>query len=116
MNEHTEKNINEAIDWLQQTGGSIQDFAMEQAPIYCKELIRYELWTGAIWLTLALLMLIVGVVLTWRGLKDDEEGTICSGFALGIISLLVLVLCSGDFVKAIVAPRVVIVEHLKSLK
>jgi hypothetical protein len=29
MNQETEKNINEAIDWLQETGASVQDFAVD---------------------------------------------------------------------------------------
>lgn len=33
MNTETETNINQAIDWIQKTGGQIQDFAMEQPPL-----------------------------------------------------------------------------------
>ncbi len=44
----TEENINEAIDWLQQTGGRIEDFAMEQAPLYCQEIIQWTFWSGII--------------------------------------------------------------------
>lgn len=123
MNEHTEQNINEAIDWLQQTGGSIQDFAAEQAPLYCQELIKYEIMSSAIGLIGGLVALAMSAIVI-RFLRKHEaemdEGSFYLTFAVG--GLLALAGCLfvarnvSPLVKAHTAPRVVIVEHLRSLK
>ena len=123
MNEQTEKNINEAIDWLQQTGGSIQDFAVEQAPLYCREVVAWELWYGIAGIVLGLAVLLGGVWLVRKAMsmyRDDGDGTeAVPGMtgALAIIGGVVIVAGSApSAIKAAVAPRLVIVEHLRGMK
>ena len=126
MNEQTETNINEAIDWLQQTGGSIQDFATEQAPLYCREVVAWELWHGAAFAAAGLVMLIFAAF-AFKNLrkafapenKADSEVTVPGWFFATVIPAVlgtVLILVYGSSaIKAAVAPRVVIVEHLRGL-
>lgn len=131
MNENTEMNINEAIDWLQQTGGAIQDFAVEQAPLYCREVVAWEFWYGMAGCLGGLLLLTVGGLLLRKGFAITREGkgkglSYCEredpfGWMGSAILLLVLgtILSAGSATKAIkaaVAPRLVIVEHLKGLR
>jgi hypothetical protein len=126
MNPETEKNINEAIDWLQSTGGSIQDFASEQAPLYCQEVVQWELWSSAAGSAFGILLIVVGIVsglLFIKFMREDEGEpncrtlVTCGTMFLGLIFGL---LVSEDFVpqliKALKAPRIVIVEHLRGLK
>lgn len=130
MNPDTEKNVNEAIDWLQKTGGAIQDFAVEQAPLYCREVVAWQLYSG---LAAVVLSLILGGI-AWRLLKyakqlrdaelDRDGGNITisdcasrvSAVFVGIFALVAFGVGGFCAVKAAVAPRLVIVEHLRSLK
>lgn len=123
MNEQTEKNINEAIDWLQETGGSIQDFAAEQAPLYCREVVAWELWHGIAGVVLGLAVLLFGVWLVRRAMamyRPDSDGSeMFPGMAggLAIVGGVVIVACSApSAIKSAVAPRLVIVEHLRGMK
>lgn len=126
MNEQTEKNINEAIDWLQQVGGSVQDFAVEQAPLYCREVVAWNLQLGQILLGSAALTAVFFVVFWIRGARlikrrkssydDDGIGhfVACVFLAIGTVALG----AHGAYFagKATTAPRLVIVEHLRGLK
>jgi hypothetical protein len=126
MNPETEKNINEAIDWLQSTGGSIQDFAAEQAPLYCREVVQWELWSSAAGSVVGILLIVVGVVsglLFIKFMREDEgepNGRTLTTCATMFMSVVVGLLTTRDsvpqLIKAITAPRLVIVEHLRSLK
>lgn len=126
MNEHTEKNINEAIDWLQQTGGSIQDFATTQAPLYCQEVVAWTFWIGLTGVLIGSLLLSLGSYCAFRFMKDlkDNDDSDLSGRGIvflfsGLILFIVGSFTFGggiaDTIKAKVAPRIVIVEHLRGL-
>lgn len=118
MNPTTEQNINEAIDWLQRTGGSIQDFATQQAPLYCQEVVAWELWSGIAGAVLSLIALIPGILLTRHALRDleGEDGyMIVPGIFLILCGVAVLTCEGSDALKAVTAPRLVIVEHLRGL-
>lgn len=122
----TEQNINQAIDWLQKTGGQIQDFATEQAPIYCREVVAWELWgnvTSAIGslIGLAIVFYVAKKTKSWimEQAEDCHPGALFG--AVGIIVAGVF-LISGfavsvfGAVKAAVAPRMVIIEHLRGIQ
>lgn len=125
MSTDTEKNINEAIDWLQQAGGSVQDFAVEQAPLYCREVVAWELWYGIALVVFGVVMLATTPLfwkLTAKVFKTDKYGNpaaLVPGFA-GVMAAIAgcFVLSYGipKAIKAAVAPRLVIVEHLRGLK
>lgn len=131
MNENTEKNINEAIDWLQQTGGSIQDFAVEQAPLYCQEIIRWEITRSVGGMGFAVFLIAIAIALgfsvkksihKWRLLPEasrSKEGPgmvrTISAFVLAGFSLLPFMNGAYKLARVISAPRVVIVEHLRNL-
>lgn len=122
MNEATEKNINEAINWIQATSESVQDFATEQAPLYCREVVAWELWSGIALVSASVITLIIGLALLkkfWKATDNDEECILGSSIAFGIFILLpcIIVITHGarNSIKATVAPRVVIIEHLKDI-
>lgn len=123
MNPDTEKNINEAIDWLQQAGGSVQDFAVEQAPLYCREVVQWTLWSSVGGVVFAILLIVGACKLAKLGDWSWEEDSPIKAFAVPgiclaawIASVVLLANCAPLAIKAAVAPRLVIVEHLRGLK
>jgi hypothetical protein len=123
MNPETEKNINEAIDWLQQTSGQIQDFAAEQAPLYCREVVAWEFWIGIAGSLLGAAIALAGVWLVRKGIqlshnpKSSGEEVLPMMFGAVVLLASIGLLCTmlPRTIKATVAPRLVIVEHLRQL-
>jgi len=124
MTENTEQNVNEAIDWIQKTGGSLQDFAVEQAPLYCREIVAWELWSNlSTVIGMSLCLVVASVILRKLCSLFDEGGSADEPLAYGIlVTILASIVCFCFFVggvygavKAKVAPRIVIVEHLKEM-
>jgi H+/Cl- antiporter ClcA len=126
MTPETESNINETINWLQQAGGTIQTFALEQAPLYCREVVAWEFWGGTIFGGLGVIVFALGIVYSKMFFKwmkeDDGEPTLrtISTFTAAIGCLL-LGFMGIEYhipraIKASVSPRLVIIEHLSKLK
>lgn len=128
MTLETEKNLNEAIDWLQQTGGSIQNFAAEQAPLYCREVVAWEFLAGVTGVIAGLFILIISTFLAREGMKihirnegksyfdkEDVSSWVIPAKIGGFIGLVMVGLSSVTAVKAHVAPRIIIVEHLRGI-
>lgn len=128
MDPETEKNINEAIDWLQQTGGAIQDFAIEQTPLYCREVVAWELASNSVATALSAIAIISAVVWlkkatpaiveAWEMADDAFHALFVPLINIALFTVGAVTL-SGSLpqaIKAAVAPRMIIVEHLRSLK
>ena len=126
MTTHTEANLNEALDWIQKTGGAIQDFASEQAPIYCREVVAWELWIGAFYGSFGLLLFVIGcfaaaTFVRWM-VDDDGEpnGRTVTSFFVAFLALAggscMFLTNAPQAIKAAVSPRLVIVEHLSKLR
>ena len=127
MNAETETNINEAINWLQQTGGSLQNFASEQAPIYCREVVAWEFLSGAIYGGIGIAISVIGLKAATkfaRWVEEDGDGesdprTVLA-FMVALLGIILGPMLAADnlphAVKAVVSPRLVIVEHLISLR
>lgn len=125
MNPELEANVNEALDWLQKTGGAVQDFAVEQAPLYCREVVAWEFWSGAVFGGIGLVLMAIGLVALMKfimWMKEDEcepNGRTVPAFFVttGCLAVGVAMASSNipKAVKATVAPRMVIVEHLRNL-
>jgi hypothetical protein len=127
MTPETETNINEAINWLQQTGGSLQNFASEQAPLYCREVVAWEFWSGAIYGGIGIAISVIGLIAATkfaRWVEEDGDGepnsrTILT-FMIALLGIILGPMLAADnlpqAVKAAVSPRLVIVEHLTRLR
>lgn len=122
MTPETEKNINEAIDWLQQTGGSVQDFAVEQAPLYCREVVAWELWSNALFSIAGVGLVYVAFVFLRKSKDWDYDDMVIEvvfpfgALITALAGLIMICECSPDAIKAALSPRLVIVEHLRGLK
>lgn len=120
MKEQTEQNINEAIDWLQQTGSSLQDFAVEQAPLYCQEVLTIHLIGGLLMAIIPIPILIFSVWGTVKFCRKSYEKPYdfyeVNAFICGLTAAVCVVVSPIGAYKASktqFAPRVVIMEHLK---
>lgn len=121
----TVANINEAIDWLQKTGAQVQDFAVEQAPLYCREVVAWEFWNGVFSSTIGLFFLVTPLIVICKyrhWLKEDIKVCGPGSFAATILfpcicagGLIAFCTSAPQAIKAAVAPRLVIVEHLRGL-
>lgn len=126
MTPETETNINEAINWLQQTGGSLQNLASEQAPLYCREVVAWEFWSGAIYGGIGIALSVIGLAAAMkfvRWMKEDGGEPNSRTLPACVIATLCLILgpiLAADnipqAIKAAVSPRLVIVEHLTGLR
>ena len=126
MTPQTEENINEALNWLQETGSAVQDFAVEQTPLYCQEVVAWTFWQNAIGAGFGLTLLAVGIFCAYqlikasRSDKDNEEFVMAISVIIGTLALMGGIITTAtqlpDAVKAAVSPRLVIVEHLMNLR
>lgn len=122
----TETNINEAINWLQQTGGSLQNFASEQAPLYCREVVAWEFWSGSIFGGIGVALSVIGLAAAMRfvrWMEEDNGEPNSRTLPSCVIAMLCLILGPilavdniPHAIKATVSPRLVIVEHLTGLR
>ena len=122
----TEQNINQAIDWLQKTGGQIQEFTAEQAPLYCREVVAWQLWSSIAGVVGSLLIAAAAVYIAAKSRRWIAENVqeVHPGAIFGSMAILAAIVLSfvgiyqnaQSAIKAVVAPRMVIVEHLRGLK
>jgi hypothetical protein len=125
-----EQNINDLILWVKTTATATQGFLTEQTPLYIKEYVKWFFWENAVqaaigWIGAFVLagIAISAVKFGYKLCKSkSDDGEIC-----GVIIIVFTVIAScGAFplltlhstqhslnaIKAVVAPRVVIVDEL----
>lgn len=133
MKPEIEEQILESLKWVGETAQDSKDFLLEQAPLYCQEVVAYEIWRQSIFITtslfVSLLFFGLGVYLyrkiLWHENYARKMGKPCIDtsikhfvlnvfIALSLISFLASVPNSTiKIIKAKTAPRVLIVEHLQ---
>lgn len=105
------------------------EFALEQAPLYCQEVVRWQIIKGflvAVPTGILLVFAMYFATKAWNRTKDafnrdDEEEAATNALILVItvsgICILPFIFCTHflSAMQAIVAPRVVIIEHLSKL-
>lgn len=123
MNSETETNINQAISWLHQTGGAIQDFATEQAPLYCREVIAWQFFSGILYACIGAVVFVAGLIALRAGVRMFKADPFCPestppciiGFCVTIAGFIMIAVNANGALKAAIAPRLVIVKHLRGL-
>jgi hypothetical protein len=113
------------MDWLKTSAEKGGAFLAEQAPLYAQEVVALEFWSsvvcGVLFLLASALSALVLYALTQAKAKNcDEEGArfaCCAAAAVLTLFLLFLGVgpCVYCAVKAKVAPRMVIIEHVRGL-
>lgn len=115
------------LEATKQAGSNAAQFLQEQAPQYVNEYVAYLFWSSA-FTAMFWLAILAAAVTCFRvglnGLKKTvseyggEEPWIAlmvSSFVIGLLAVVFLPLYTLNAVKAKVAPKVVIVEHVSKL-
>lgn len=119
--------------WVEGTAGP---FISEQAPLYAQEVVAWKLWGGISGLIVCLVMVAGGAALSWLSVRllrqafklenigkyEEAGGFGVGGLFVGLVALGLLVVgvagIPGEVnsvVKASVAPRMIVLEHLRGL-
>lgn len=118
-------NVDQIFEWAKNTAETVSNFAAEQTPLFVQEMINWIFWdnmitAGVIFFSLAI---VAGIfikyvkILFGQELTDSLDG---ANIFLGIVAIAVwmVIFCLGvvapskQAVKAVVAPRVVVVEKI----
>lgn len=136
-------NAIELVDWAKQTAEKTGDFAAEQTPLFLQEYIQWQIWSNFIKVAFFIIFPLILIPLAVKfyrkigGWRDDHASYLIEGSELikkqfsfnnilflifgvsGIISSIVTLVHTPNYiaegVKAMVAPRVVIVEKISEL-
>lgn len=133
LKERLKESAADLINWTEKAAGKGSDFIAEQAPLVVKEVLAWNIWSSVVWIGIAAS---VWVVLFWfwryviKLTKDWEEYTprggtsdrtagriasFCLAAGWTIVSVLIISTQVMDITKAVVAPRLVILEMLKEV-
>jgi hypothetical protein len=122
-------NIQDLSNWVKATSDKAGDFLSEQTPLYIQEYINWVFYSNLFWSIYGTALLVIFIAIFCISLKisskhdwDDEFKpsmpiTIASGLLLFFIFLHFCVQTTGNIqncIQAKAAPRVLIVEHIKS--
>lgn len=122
--------LNTFLDWLEQSARSAESFTLEQAPLLAREYVAWQFWSSLISLLLCLLIIILGTIfatlLIRRGLdivNGKKRGDEFACFFPAAFIILVCALLGGlgsylngaTALKTHVAPRVIILDYVKSI-
>lgn len=120
MDQTTTDKLNALLDFVKSGAEKTTDFAAEQAPLIAREIVAWQLWTSLVGIAFGLVMLFVVCVCLavcirnkW---KEEPPVIICGivGLILGIGVIPVICVNTHKTIKATVAPRLVVIDYLKS--
>ena len=115
MEEKLAEALDKIIRWLE----SGEAFVVEQAPLVAQEYVRWIIVTNIVECALSLFSWIVLVLLIhWLARFEDDEPEEMKAILTSIATVLVLVPFAVNLlqlVKALTAPRVVVLEKVASL-
>lgn len=106
--------LNQLLEFTKDAGA----FAKEQVPLVLKEYIYWGIASSAVWLLPFLVMLYFSFrVWRWaiRELEESDGTTVLPAVVYSIIMIAGLIYNLLDLAKAVVAPRVYLIEQLTSM-
>jgi hypothetical protein len=116
MNNEMQSKVLEYLQGMEARLGKAEGFVIEQAPLYVQELLVWHFWSNVcLALVLFLIAVIVAGLFTYA-CKVDRE-TLPAAILFGIPICFCFLFGTGLFVaesiKSQIAPRLVVVEHIK---
>jgi NADH:ubiquinone oxidoreductase subunit 5 (subunit L)/multisubunit Na+/H+ antiporter MnhA subunit len=114
------------LDWVQETAAAGQDFISREAPLYAAEVVSWYFWSS-IFLMLVMLSVAVMAFIIYRyaarwftTAETHDEKELAATASLVSLGLMLVFLGFSAHqgygaVKAAVAPRMVVIEHLRGL-
>lgn len=113
----TEK-LNELIGYLTDTIKSSGEYIKETAPEFINELVAYEVMTSWIFIWISgfvWLICSISFIATLCKCDSEDMGVCGFFFGVGLVSLIPLVINIFDLIKISVAPKLFILDYLKTL-
>lgn len=124
--DNLDKALAPTVEKLLQYATDIEAFAKKEVPLYIQELLNYKFWSemfdiifwGAPLLILSIIFFIWGAKQAKEsGVSSDAwTGNITLGVIFFIVAVIVVYFNAGEIVKIKLAPRVYVLEYLRSLK
>jgi len=125
MNTNTTQQINEALTFLLDETKSgylqVKSFAAEQTPLLIQEILRWEIWAnGLTGVAMIMFVFICAFALykeykTHNDLIDAEPIIIIPGSIFGSITLIIMWIPISACLKALIAPRLVLIDKLSEM-
>jgi drug/metabolite transporter (DMT)-like permease len=116
VNEEMQSKVVQYLQGMESRLGKAEGFVIEQAPLYVQELLMWHFWSNM--LGAAVLLLIAAVIagIFAYAVRIDDEA-LPAAVLFGIPVCFCFLFGSGLFVtesiKSQIAPRLVVVEHIK---
>jgi hypothetical protein len=112
-----------AIAELINTITQAKNFVVAEAPAYCQEYLLWQRYQFAIAAAVAFFSGILFTLLLRKGLRDEKNNSVGGPTVVSVVvsgavcclSLVCTVAESVDAIQSVVAPKVMLVEHLKQL-
>jgi len=116
MNDEMQSKVLEYLQGMESRLGKTEGFIIEQAPLYVQELLVWHFWGNVCLASVLLLIAAIIAGLFVYAVKKDYE-TLPAAVLFGIPTCFCFLFGSGLFVaesiKSQIAPRLVVVEHIK---
>lgn len=126
MNDEAKELLIESAGKLQEYLDSTEVFVLEQAPLLAQEVVRYGVWVNGSFSIgsafLSILVLGIWVLYARSRVKNDDWDTNPEIFISAMLSMFIFVpsivcfsVTVGSFLKALIAPRLYLLETIGSL-
>jgi ABC-type transport system involved in cytochrome c biogenesis permease component len=118
MNDVQEK-ITSYLDGLESRLGKAEELVISEVPQFVSELLAYHWWGNLIVLAVCLVLAVCAIPLVLSVIREIKKGADAIGGGL-LLMLIVLPLtmpiasCTAKLLKISVAPRVYVVDYLRS--
>lgn len=113
MDKKLEQSLDKLIKYIEQG----TEFAIEQAPLYARELVEYTAMVSGLYTILCVTVAILSILTLIWAVKNWDKHEITLPLSIFAPIFLISSLCVGiistqDYIKAKYAPRVLVMEHL----
>lgn len=121
MKEELMKNLEVILDYVKQG----EDFVKEQAPLFIRELITYEIWVYSIWIIISIIVFTISMFVFKYNYKiyknefiDEELHFSCMVISsiLALAMFIVFSCCITELIKVCLAPRYFLMQCLLNLR
>lgn len=114
----TENKLNELLAFILEGAKDAQAFAGEQLPLAAQEIITYGIWYNSIAAVSMFFVFLAGLLFAWK-LKSCDDGDMAPAVFFVCLFDLIPLFVAAEFglvvIKAIVAPRVYLIEYVSNL-
>ncbi len=121
MDEELKLKMLEYLQEIEKSAGQVTDFAIEQTPLVIQEFLAWQIACGTLAIIVSVIGIVVGIVacrLVLRKVETpDEKAFGC--FLVAAVTIVPFGILGGTSIagvtKAVVAPRVVVLEKISDL-